>query len=163
MNKKGSIIADMILLVVIIFALSLFIIVGYKVMTEINTNFQNNPDLSTNAKSNINDLKGKFVNLFDGIFITTLIFLILALAVGAYYLNLHPVFYIPAILIIVFVVIMAAIMANTFSDITDDNLISTTTSEFTILPFIMDYYVYFILVFSFLIIIALYAKQRMIA
>ena len=92
-NKRGSIF-DVIMFAIILFALSLFIIFVYKIMTEIDKDFQANPDLSSNAKTIMSDLKGRYINLFDGIFITVLIMFALVISVGAYYLDAHPVFYV---------------------------------------------------------------------
>lgn len=159
MNKQGSII-DIVFLIVILFALSLFIIIGYKIMDTINDEFQTKSDLSTTAKGHISDLEGRFVNLFDGIFITIMIFLTIIIAVGVYFLNLHPIFYVPAILIAIFVIIMAGVFGNAYNEITESTDIKTEADKFTLIPFIFENFVVFITIISFLIIIVMYAKQR---
>lgn len=158
-NKKGSIF-DVIILSVILFILALFIIFGYKIMTEFDTEFQTNDDLASESKSIMSDLKGRFVNLFDGIFFAFMILFAIAIAVGAYYFPVHPVFFVMSIFIIIFVVILAAVFANTYSDISEASEISSPTAEFTLMPFIFNNYVLFIMVLAFLIVIIMYAKQR---
>jgi|TARA_R100000789_G_scaffold99515_2_gene106287 hypothetical protein len=158
-QKKGSIF-DVLMLAIIIFAFSLFIVFGYKIMSEIDTAIQDNADLSDTSKSHMADLKGKYVNLWDGIFITVLILVGLAIAVGVYYFEVHPVFYVASIFIVIFVVFISAAFSNVFSDVKETEEFSSTTSEFSLLPFVMDNYVKFILFLSFIIIIVMYAKSR---
>ena len=159
-HKKGSIF-DVLILAIILLAMTMFIVFGYKLMTTINTDFQANADLSTASKGHISDLKGRFVNLFDGIFLTVVIFLSLVIAVGVYFLDLHPIFYIPSIFVIIFVIIVSAAFANVFNDVTDASDIQAEADEFTLMPFIMKHFVKFIAIIGFLIVIAMYAKQRM--
>tara|TARA_Y100000310_G_scaffold43010_1_gene40165 strand:+ start:6556 stop:7038 length:483 start_codon:yes stop_codon:yes gene_type:complete len=151
---------DTLVFVVIMFILGLFIVFGYKLMSMINTEFQLRDDMSSTAKGHISDLDGKYVNLFDGIFFTVLIMLALAIAVGAYFVYLHPVFYVPSIFIVIFVVIITAILANTFSDITTDNDIVDVRNEFTLMTFIMDSYLTYVLFLVFAIVIVTYAKFK---
>lgn len=158
-NKKGSVF-DILLLTIILFAMTFFIILGYKTMTEINTEFQNSADLSSNSKTYISDLKGRFVNLFDGIFITIMIILSIAIGVGVYYLDLHPIFYLVSLFVIIFIIIIAAVFANSFSDLTDDPDLETQKDEFTLMPYVMEKFPFFIMVLTFLIIIVMYAKNR---
>lgn len=165
-NKKGSMI-DIIIYSIIIFALALVIIFGYKIMNTFNTEFQGNEDLSSNAKSIISDSQGRYIDLFDGIFLTVFILLAIAIAIGAYFVYLHPVFFVPALFISIFVIIIAGVLVNAFSDISTDPELSSERGDFTFLPFIMGsvdnpkgYLLPFIVVFTFLVIIASYAKYK---
>jgi hypothetical protein len=160
MNNKKASVLDILVITVMVFALGLFIIVGYKVFSVINTEFQANPDLSDTSKSIVGDLKGKYVGLFDGIFFTFLIFFAIAILVGVYYLNLHPIFFIPSILVIIFTIIIGGVIANTYSDITDASDFQSEANEFILMPFIFDNYITFITVIGFLIVIVMYAKNR---
>ena len=62
--------------------------------------------------------------------------------------------------IIIFAIIISAAFANVYNDVTNADDLKSIAGEFTLMPFIMKNFPKFILTLSFLIIIALYAKQR---
>ena len=158
-HSKGSVI-DVILYAVIMFTLGIFIIFGYKLMSTINTEIQNNQDLSSTSKTISSDLNSKYVNLFDGIFITVFVFLALVIIVGAYFVYIHPVFYVPSLFIIVFIVLIAAVLTNVFNEITTSEDLATERASFTLMTFVMDDLMPYVLVLAFAVVIVSYAKWR---
>ena len=127
-------------------------------MTTINTEIQNNADLSPVSKTIMSDTKGRYVSLFDGIFITVVVLLAVVIAIGAYFVYIHPVFFVPSIFIAMFIVFIAAVMGNVFHNVTTQSELSAERAEFNLLIYVMDNFVTFILVAVFLIIIASFAK-----
>ena len=89
-----------------------------------------------------------------------LLLLAIVIGIGMYYINAHPVFFVPSIMIILFVIIMAAVFSNVFEEITAVDDLIGVSSEFTLMPFVMANYVKFILFFCFMIVILMYAKAK---
>lgn|SRR3990167_3065772 len=164
-NKKGSIL-DIMFYAIIMFMLALFIILAYKIMGIINDEFQSKDELSSTAKTILSEKKTQYVNLFDGIWITVFILFALVIAVGAYFIYMHPVFFVPSLFVIIFLIIVAAVLTNVFSDITESDDLRSEKNEFSIISFVMgseghqSYYMPWIVILSFLIIMASYAKYK---
>ena len=148
----------MVFYTILIFGLGLTILFAYKLLKTINTEIQANPDLSSTSKQIMTDTKESYVNLFDGIFLVVVIFLGLVIAIGAYFVYLHPVFFVPSIFIATFIVLIAAVLGNVFHDVSTTSDLNDEREEFSYMKYIMDHIVQFVLVFTFLVIIASYAK-----
>ena len=162
-SKKGSLV-DVIMYTIIMFVLGIFIIFGYKLMSIINDEIQANPDLSTSAKEIMSSSESRYVSLFDGIFITVFVLLGVVIVVGAYFVYMHPVFYVPSLFIMVFLILLAAILANVFYDVTTTGDLVESRDHFTMIKFIMGTednphtFVPFIVVLGFMVLIVSYAK-----
>lgn len=159
MKKKGSVF-DLVLFMVVILALALIIIMGWRLFNILDDEFDNNPDISSNAKTLIQMNKDRYVNLFNGIFLTFFLFLPLALIVGAYFIDTHPVFFIASVFISVFLVLLGGAFSNVYEEISTDPELSSYADDFTFIDFIMENYVKYTLMVIFLVIIVTYAKNR---
>jgi len=160
LNNKGSSMTDLILLVVIIFSLAIITIIGAKTFSSINDELQNQNEISDNAKNLINDAENSYNSVFDGIFLFALAGLGIALFMGAFMLDSHPVFYFFALFLMAIVCLIAAILGNVYEEFTSEGAYASTAASFTIIPFVMSNFLSIIIGLGFLLIIGLYAKSK---
>lgn len=160
MNKRGASLTDLILLVVIAFAFVIITIIGAKSFSSINDELQASDDISATAKGIIDDANTTYVSAFDGIFLFMFIGLGVALFIGAFMLDSHPVFYFFALFLLALTSLIAMILGNVYVDFAATDEYSDTVAEFTIIPFVMSNFLNIIIALGFLLIIGLYAKNR---
>ena len=147
---KGTVV-DSIFYVVIVFAVGIMAVLGYKIFDNVNTHLQGMdeiPDVGKEVSQSFND---KYVNIFDYGFLFVLVMLFLATVVAGALVDTHPfLFYLSAFLTL-FVIVLAAIFANAFSDFSAQSEVANYVSQFTIIPFVFDHFVLIITVFLMLV------------
>ena len=157
MNKKGSVL-DIIQILIILFAFSVFTIIAYTVYDSWKSGTDGVID---SAVANKTEAYGTTALLrMDNIFTFLLAGLGIATVVGAFMIRTHPVFFIASFLILIITILIAAILANTYTEIATDSKLSTAASQYTVIPYIMNNLPYVITILGLLIIIALYAKLK---
>ena len=159
MNKKGGV-PDGIFYMIMMFAVAIISVVGFMILTELDTEFSKSSAISDQGKSLMSDLKGKYVGIIDSAFLLIFIGILLGTVVGVWFIRTHPALFWIMIPIFAFIIFFAAIYANVFFNFTQNPKIIGPASEFTILTFIMTNYPYFITGATFLIAVALFAKGK---
>jgi len=158
-SRKGSI-NDWFVIPVILFVFALIILVGYKLMTDLNTEFQANPDLATESKTIMQDNKNAYVNVFDKSYLVVIIFLIIASIIGAIVIDTHPVIVAVALPLLVIALLFSAILGNTFASIIEAEDLAVVGSEFVVIPYVWNHIVQIMLFAITAIAIGLFAKVR---
>lgn len=137
-HKKGNIILDMILALVIIMVFAFSIFFGYMLLDNVNTSFQADPDLSTEAKAVISNYHADYPSSFDGAFLMFIILLWVFFLISTFFLDSHPIFFIIFLILVVFVLITSMVINNVWYETI------TGTAEFTVyessFPIIMWYF-----------------------
>lgn len=159
LNKRGSIL-DILILIVVVFGLSIILLIGSKISTEMNKSLQQNPMMTNNSKTMLQESVDRFVPLFDGVFITVLVFLFLAIIIGAYYVDTHPAIFIFSIILMGIFVMLAGIFANVYDTAANSTELSVEAAKFTFIPAIMHNFVIVITIMGFVVLIVLYSKMR---
>lgn len=158
-SKKGNIVLDITVVVVVLVALAITAIFTYSVFDDINTDVQNDPDLSADAKEDVNNLHTQFPGILDGGFITIMVFLWIAVILSVFALDAHPVFFIFAVLLLAFVIFVGAVLSNTYEEITEDDEFLTFADAFPMSNFIIGQLPYIIVAMGASVMLALYAKN----
>lgn len=168
-NKRGSF-EDVFFLVFIAFVSALLFIIGYIMISKVNVHIQGNfPDTITNqrdgstmdataGKDIVNDLKGDYVALFDGLFVTIIVLLWLVAVVLAFQIPTHPVFFFLSIFVYVFLIIVCALFGNAFYDFATASEVVSYVNDFTIIPFVLNNFVRVMLVIGFSIGLIMYSR-----
>ena len=117
-GKRGSWL-DMIYLSIILLGLSITIIVGLMVLNNIRTSFEGNSGIDSTGVGWMNELEGKYVKVFDGIFLFVMIGVTLAALVGAFMIRSHPAFFWVFFILLIIMVVLNAIFSNVYDDIAD--------------------------------------------
>jgi len=115
-NKRGQA-QEVLLMGVVLFVLAIVILFGFRLISDFNTEFQSNPEISEGGKESIQRYTDSFPRVFDGIYIMAVILLIVVVLVSVFLIDTHPVFLavgIPALMAVLFVNV---ILANVLDDI----------------------------------------------
>lgn len=162
MNKRGGV-PDGIFYMVALFTVALISVIAFFALDEINKEFQASSNIEPSGKGLTADIHSKYVEIIDSAFIMILVGILLATVVGVWFIKTHPALFWIMIPIFAFIVFLAAIYANVFFNVTDRDGASalfSASSQFTIIPFIMTNYAYFMTGAIILIAIALFAKGK---
>ena len=158
-NKKGSI-GDVFYIGILLFVISIFFVLSWLVFGKINTAIQGQPDFSEQGKAIINNNTGQFPKLFDGVFLTILVGLWIATMILAWQIDTHPVFYVLTIIAAIALVIVTAVLGNTYTTMMADVQVSEFADDFTIIPFVMRNFVKIMLGMLFSVAVVMYAKSQ---
>lgn len=159
MNKKAGL-DDGIYFIIVMLALAIIFVVGNLVVTKVNTEFQNSGSISAEGKSISGSLADRYAGVVDGAFLTFFVGVFLAMVIGAFFIRTHPALFWLSIPILAFFVFIAAIYGNFFENFAQNSQIATSVADFTILTFVMNNYVMFIMGAIIVISIALFAKNK---
>lgn len=159
MTKKGSIM-DIFFILVLVSALAITSVLAFMMLSKINTQFQTNPTISTEGKSIMNTAQTKFPKTFDGVFAIVLVFSIITTLFLASLVDVNPLFLPIAIVIFIFVVVLCAVMGNTYYSFASQPDMAAYSQQFIIIPFVMTHFVEVMLAFGFSVLIVMYAKSR---
>jgi len=159
MNKRAGL-DDGIYFIVIMLALSIIFVVGNLIVTKVNTEFQASGSISEQGKSISGSLASKYAGVVDGAFLTFFVGIFLAMVIGAWFVRTHPALFWLSIPILAFFVFIAAIYGNFFENFAQNSEVAESVAGLTIIPFIMNNYVMFIMGAIIVISIALFAKNK---
>ena len=159
MNKRAGV-PDGIFYLVAIFAVAIISLVGFVILDKVNTNFQDSSTISPTGKTLIADQKGKYVQIIDSAFLMIFIGVLIGTLAGVWFIKTHPALFWITIPIFAFIIFLSAIYANVFWNFSNNASIVASTSQFVIIPFIMERYAYVMTGVVVLIAIALFAKGR---
>jgi len=158
MSKKGF--QDLGLVLAILLLLAIMILIGYKIFTNYNTMWQQQPSITSNAKAQVQTLKDRYVGLFDGIFMFIFAFLVIALFISVALIGTRPEFFFITIVLLIIFIGVSALLSNVYNDISTNSSINDTSSEFTFIPFIMGKLPIVTLLLGTVILAGLYAKIK---
>ncbi len=136
--KKGEITSDLVTFIIVPFALAFVFISVSLVFDEINTAWQGTDGFSQTSKDVVSDAESKFVPVFDYGFLIIFLGLIFAGIVGLFLIDTHPIIFMASIIAFFALFVVAAFLANAFSDATEIGTIATYTNEFTFIPLILE-------------------------
>lgn len=160
-NKKANAIIDSIFVIVGLVVFAIIIGLGYFIFGETNTELQADADLSAESKDLMTTQYDTYPQLFDGIFIFTLVGLWIMVIIFSFMIDTHPIFLVLSIILLVAVLIISAILANTSVAVLEDSSFGTGSTNFPMMMFILKHMVETIMAIAFSILIALFAKSRL--
>ena len=131
--------------------------IGYKVMFGLNEGIQST-DLSDTAKTSVQWASDNYISTFDGIFLALAVFGLLAIAITAFYIDTHPVFFVVAILVFGLLSLVWAVFGNAYQEVAGSQDLAGIADQFTNMSFIMQYFPFYMLVVGFIVAIVLYSK-----
>lgn len=136
-NNKGFTGVVILILVALFIVALVSVVVGF-FFGEMNTMIQTDDDLGNTSKEIVSDLNDRYDNTMDGAFITILGLLFLVGMIAGWVSNDNPYTLIIAIIVMVFILLIAAVMSNTWEEYTDDAELGSYSSNLTITNFVMN-------------------------
>lgn len=99
------------------------------------------------------------MDVFNPGLIFILVGLIIAMVVGAFTIQTHPVFAVASFLILIFVIILAAVFGNVFSEYVENPQMSEAAASFSTMTLVFQNLPLIILAAGVLIMVVLYGKS----
>jgi len=160
MNYRRGTIIDSVFYVVIVFAVAILAIIGYKVFSAVNDHIQGLDTIPDVGKEVSQSFANKYVTIFDYGFLMVLVFLFLATVVAGALVDTHPFLFFLSSFLTLIVIVLAAIFANTFDEFRNQSAISSYASQFVIIPFVFEHFVPIITVFLMTVAGITYMRMR---
>lgn len=160
---KGTII-DLLYLVPVIFAIGILILFGGQAANDIAASFENNTAVTTYSteQHNISTMVSNGANYYTGLanFFPFLVlgFLLIILYLAKQTQN-DPLFIGISILVLIIVIVLAAPMANAFSDIIGSGYFTAIANSYAPIRFIFENFMPIIIGFGFIVIWVLYSNR----
>lgn len=162
-GKKGNSVLDSVLVVVFLAIFSIMIIFSYQTFSNINDEIQADPDMSATAKAPMEDYTTRMPSTLDSIFVMAVVLFWILAIVFSFMIDSHPIFFIIMVVVLIAVFVVAMILSNTYQEITSDAEISSFASEFPMMNWIMERFLFVIIAVSFSVGLALYGKNRLMS
>lgn len=159
-NRKGSVFADGIFLIMVLFVFATMAIIGYTVFERVNADTKNTFTDYEGVSSNAFEKADTAIKSLDYMFIFLIVGLSIASIISVFMIKTHPIFFFVSVLILIVVLVIAAQFSNIFYDISQHEDVVNATDNFTIIPKTMEKLPLYILIISILTIIFLYGKSR---
>jgi hypothetical protein len=157
--KRGNIVLDITIFTIILFVTVLIFFVIGNFWSTINTDLLQDSEFDPNgslddAYTNMDSWIGSLGNI--------IIFLILGmvafLLISAQFIETHPGFFIFGIFALILIVVLGAMLANTFIEFEEDSAFTEQAEDYAVAGWIIKYLPMFILLVGALVFIILYAK-----
>lgn len=157
MNKKGNIL-DVFYIMLFLTVFGMVSIVSYKIMTDAQDKMSDN--LSSPEAGNASAHALEAIGNLDKVFAMIAIGLLIATAIGAYFVDTHPVFFVASLLMMILFMLIVPVFSSTFQKFQDNPSVSTAAASFTITDYFMDKLPMFFVLMCTVVVIAMYAKYR---
>ena len=160
-RKKANVGLEVLIIAIMLFVGIIVAVMGNKFLNGINDQIVLDDNVPNETKIVMAQQAGGFHNwadaglvlLFAGLWIVTL--------VSAFFVDTHPVFLIAGIFLLVIVLLVLAILGNSFEEITEDADLSSTATDFPLTNWLMTHLLIVGIAIGGSMVIALYAKSRL--
>ena len=160
-SRKGNLILDSITIIIVIFVLAISSIFGARLLDELNTDIQEDPDMTLQEAKDIpNELNSKYAPLIDGLILFAFVLLVLFTIVGMFMFDTHPIFFIITFLLLISVFVVAIFLGNAYDDILQDAEIASYANSFTFSTWLFTHILELSLAVGFILLITLFIKMR---
>jgi len=160
-NKKGNVISDILLIVIIFFVFCITVFVGAKLSGDLNTEIQQDNLMNNESKELSNDLATRYPSFMDGLIMFILILLWILVLVASFQIDAHPIFFAVTIILFIFVMIVVVEIGNTFEELTNDADLVEYRDQFPLTVWLFDNIIIVSLIFGASVMLVLYGKLRL--
>ena len=157
-SKKGQA-QEILTYGIILFVLGIVIIIGFRLMTDINTAMQAADFVSPTAKSGLDNFTSKFATIFDVSYFVGVILLAIIIIASVLLIDTNPIFLAISIPALIGALFVNVILANAFDEIGNSPGLSTFFAQFPMMVFISGHWLQILSVIGFSGRIILYAKR----
>lgn len=161
-NKRGDAASLIIGLVVMLFVIAVFALIGGKVISTITAQLKLDPTFSSNnnTMNTLNMVETKSPGWLDYFFVFVIFSTIIGLIISSIYTQAHPAMMIIFIILLVLAIIFAGIFVNAYTLIGENDAVSATYNQLTMTKAIMGQLPLILFITGLIVIIILYGKGR---
>ena len=138
MNKKGSI-QDIVMIIGTLFAISVVILISFKIMDSIQTKFQDVEETQGNIHVNqsMSQVRGMFPGVVDSSIMLLLVVLLVGAIGAALLTRFHPVFFVFFIIIFAILLQVSGAISDAYQEFAESEAFSTLEPELTFTHLVM--------------------------
>lgn len=160
LSKKGNVI-DILLFIIVIFVLAIAVPIIYYVMnmgyTPLVQEF--NASGSNQSVQILQKNQTDYPNIFDAAVVFILIFLWIFILITTFFLDSHPAFFIIAVIIMIFIMIVGIILNNQYLEFASTETYLAIESTFPMTYWILGHIFVIAIIISMSVLVTLYAKS----
>jgi len=154
-NKKASAL-DLIFIGTAVLFFGLVVLLGFKVLSEINTIVQANTDIPTEAHTSTAQLRGYYPGIVDNSFLFFVAGLSMVALILAALVRVHPIFIPLFIIALIFIVFISGILSNIYQEMAADSNLTAEADELTFISNILTYLPFIIAIIGTLMMAIMY-------
>ena len=159
--KKGNVVLDTILVIVILFILALTLPFVYQFITEYNTELQADSEVSQSVKNFSADATTKWPQWTDNAFVLILVLAWMFILVASFMIDSHPIFFVFSLILLFFVAGFAITLSNSYQEMVSTDADMTNFSiNYPKTIFIMEHLGHFAVAMGISVSLVLYGKLR---
>lgn len=159
-SKKGNSVLDAIIVVLILIVFSIVAVVGFRVLSEINTDIQADASMNQDAKYVTGNLASNYDSLFDNLFLFGFVLLVIFNIISVFMLDTHPIFFMVTVVLLIFGVIIVMLLGNVYDDLMGDATFSSYANNFNYIGFVFRNIGKIFLGYAFIISTVLFIKFK---
>ena len=160
-NKKGNVITDVLLLIIIFFVFCLTVFIGYQFTDDLNADIQTDSSFNNDTKDLSQNMTDRYPTFFDGLIALILILLWCLVLVASFNIDAHPIFFGVMLILFIFVIVVVVDIGNTFEEITNEADLVDYRDDFPITVWVFDHLLAVVLSFAATVMLVLYGKSRL--
>jgi hypothetical protein len=160
MNKKGSGL-DIIYILAFLFTFAIITIVAFTFYSGYTDSIADNPLFDNEVNEQVESQAVATLHAWDYLFVFIMIGLTITTLMGGFMLRTHPAFFWISLLLLIIAIVIAAILGNVFGSVTSTAAFSSAAGELSVIPFIMNHLPLMILLIGGIILVILFAKNKM--
>lgn len=158
-GKKGNI-QEIAFIVGIALAFGIMILLGFKLIKAGDDAFQKIGFIPDEAKEGIHQTAKVYPELMDKAFLIVLIIFFIISVMGAYYIDVHPFFFILSLVLLVGALVSSYLITEANKDIISNEIFADIIDQFPIIVYVGMHLFQIAVIMAGIIAIALYAKSR---
>ena len=159
MNKRGNIILDLAVFMVILFGLAITFVILHNVWGEVAGEVLTDSDLNHTELNQSYTNVGGYMDSLSYIFLFVIIGMMIYLIISASFIDTHPGYFIIGIFALIVLVIIGAGLANGFYAFWEDPVFAGEVATLGLMSKVMIYFPIFLLITGALVFVFLYARR----
>ncbi len=157
-SKKGQA-QELLFYGVMLFILGITILIGFRLITDINDSIQDSSVFSATGKSLVNDFQSRFGVIFDSVYVLAMVVLSIVLIATVLTIDTSPIFFMLSVISFLAVLMVNAILANVLDDIGRNTNLASFYNDLPMMQFIANHWMAIIVVVGFVTLMAFYTKR----
>jgi hypothetical protein len=157
---KGANVQEIAFIVGIALAFGVMILLGFKLIQAGDQAFQKIGIVPDDAKESIHKTAKVYPGLMDKAFLIILIIFFVITVMSAYYIDVHPFFFILSLVVLVGALVSSYMITEANKDIISNEIFADIVDQFPIIVYVGMHLFQIAVIMAGIIAIALYAKSR---
>ena len=161
-SKKSNVFLELIMVVLVLLGMAIIGLVTNKLLTDLNTDIQADPDLSTTTKATAQNLQTGFPSWMDNAFLFATILLWILIIVSSFMIDSHPAFFIISLILLIFSFSIVMMLSNTFEEFATDSNYIGMDIDFPITFWVMNNLLTMAIAMAGSVLVTLYGKNKFV-